>query len=181
MTGLGNRAAAMRAAFDLGFAQPRQTVERDGERLLALAVGGDPYALRMDEIASVAVDRRVTPLPGPVPELSGIVGLRGAILPVYDLARLLGYPAPGRARWLAVLSAAPVAVAFAAFEAYVVRPGGSIAFEPAGDGSRHVRVVARAADFVRPVISLVSVLDAIRQRAGAAGIEPRDEPRVEER
>jgi hypothetical protein len=173
MSGIGERAAAMRAAFDLGFAQPRQLAQPESDRLLVLAVGGDPYALRMEEIASVAVDRRITPLPSPAPELAGLVGLRGAILPVYDLARLLGYPSAGRARWLAVLAAAPVAVAFAGFEGYVVRPGGSIAFEPAPDANRHVRVVARAADFVRPVISLASVAETIRSRAASGGLEER--------
>jgi purine-binding chemotaxis protein CheW len=164
MMPVDDRAAAMRAEFDRGFAEPRQVERLDSDHLLALSVGGDPYALRMEEIASVAVDRRIVPLPGPLPEFAGIAGLRGAIVPVYDLARLLGYPGDGRARWLAVLSAAPVAVAFAAFDGYIVRPGGSITFEAAGGDSRHVRVVARAADFVRPVISLASVVEAIRQR-----------------
>ena len=163
------RAAAMRAEFDRGFAEPRRIERLDSDRLLALSVGGDPYALRMEEIASVAVDRRIVPLPGPLAEFAGIAGLRGAIVPVYDLARLLGYPGDGPARWLAVLSAAPVAVAFAAFDGYIVRPGGSMAFEPAGGDSRHVRVVARAADFVRPVISLASVVEAIRRRLPDAG------------
>jgi purine-binding chemotaxis protein CheW len=164
MTPVDDRAAAMRAEFDRGFAQARRTERLDSERLLALTVGGDPYALRMEEITSVAVDRRITPLPGPLPELAGIIGLRGTILPVYDLPRLLGYPSAGPGRWLAVLSAAPVAVAFATFEGYIVRPGGSITFELADGDSRHVRVVARAADFVRPVISLASVVEAIRRR-----------------
>lgn len=177
MIPIEDRAAAMRDAFDRGFAQPRAIDRLDSERLLALAVGGDPYVLRMEEIASLSVDRRITPLPSPVPAFSGIVGLRGAILPVYDLARLLGYPAAGQTRWLAVLSAAPVVVAFAAFDGYIVRAGGSIAFEAAGRESRHVRVVARAPDFVRPVISLVSVLDAIRRRPDAGGDEGRDEER----
>ena len=178
MISAADRAAEMREAFDRGFALPRAINRPDDDRLLALAVGGDPYALRMDEIATLAVDRRITPLPSPVAELAGIVGLHGAILPVYDLARLLGYPAPGQARWLAVLSAAPVAVAFAAFDGYVVRPGGSVAFEPADGEGRHVRVVARAPDFVRPVISLVSVLDAIRRQRPDTGL---DEGRDEER
>jgi hypothetical protein len=164
MMPVDDRAAAMRAEFDRGFAQPRRVERPDTDRLLALRVGGDPYALRMEEIASVAVDRRIVPLPGPLPEFAGIAGLRGAIVPVYDLARLLGYPGDGRARWLAVLSAAPVAVAFAAFDGYIVRAGGSITFEAAGGDSRHLRLVARAADFVRPVISLASVVEAIRQR-----------------
>jgi hypothetical protein len=178
MTPIEDRAAAMRAVFDRGFAQPRAVDRLDSERLLALGVGGDPYALRMEEIASLAVDRRITPLPSPVPEFAGIVGLRGAILPVYDLARLLGYPAAAQARWLAVLSAAPVAVAFAAFDGYIVPAGGSITFEAADSESRHVRVVARAPEFVRPVISLVSVLDAIRRRRPEAdGDDGRDEER----
>jgi hypothetical protein len=178
MIPIEDRAAAMREAFDRGFAQPRAVDRPDSDRLLALAVGGDPYALRMEEIATLAVDRRITPLPSPVPELAGIVGLRGVILPVYDLARLLGYPAAAQARWLAVLSAAPIAVAFAGFDGYVVRTGGSIAFEAAASESRHVRVIARAPDFVRPVISLGSVLDAIRRRRPDAGGDGgRDEER----
>jgi purine-binding chemotaxis protein CheW len=164
MIPIEDRAAALRQAFDGGFAEARATDTRGADHLLTLSVGGDPYALRIDEIASLAVDRRIRPLPSPIPELAGIVGLRGAILPVYDLARLLGYPAAGGARWLAVMAAAPIAVAFAAFDGYVVRPGGSIAYEAADGDSRHVRSVARAADFVRPVISLESVLEAIRRR-----------------
>jgi purine-binding chemotaxis protein CheW len=168
------RATALRDAFDRGFAEPRPTEGPASHRLLALSVGGDPYALGMEEIASLAVDRRIRPLPSPLPELAGIVGVRGAILPVYDLARLLGYPAAADTRWLAVLAAAPVAVAFAAFDGYIVRSGGSIAFEAADGDSRHVRMVARAADFVRPVISLESVLESIRRRLpGADGNEQR--------
>jgi hypothetical protein len=170
-----DRAAALREAFDRGFAEPRATETRGADHLLTLSIGGDPYALRMDEIASLAVDRRIRPLPGPIPELAGIAGLRGAILPVYDLARLLGYPVGGGLRWLAVLSAAPVAMAFAAFEGYIVRPGGSIAFEAADGESRHVQTVARAADFVRPVISLGSVLEAIRRRL--PGVDEHEERR----
>jgi len=44
----------------------------------------------MAEVSGLFADKKVTRLPSPVSELSGIAGLRGAVLPVYDLAMLLG-------------------------------------------------------------------------------------------
>ena len=42
-------------------------------------------------------------VPGPEAALLGIAGLRGALLPIYGLAVLLGYPAPTEAPRLVVI------------------------------------------------------------------------------
>jgi purine-binding chemotaxis protein CheW len=175
MTDLDARAAALREAFDAGFARASVVETRANHNLLALTVGGDAYAIDMREVASLDADRRITPLPTTVPELAGLAGLRGAIVPVYDLAQLLGYPRPGAARWLVVAAAAPVALAFERFDGFVRRPAADLTFE-ATDGrrGRHVRAIARATDWARPMVAVGSVLETIRQRVpGAANDKER--------
>jgi purine-binding chemotaxis protein CheW len=162
---LDARAAALREAFDRTFAAPPAAVGRTVTDLLAVQVGGDPYLIRMAEVGGLAVDRVVTPLPGAPPALAGLAGVRGGILPVYDLAALLGYPRAVSPRWIAVLADAPIAVAVDGFDGYLRRAEGEIAFDaPPPTASRHVAAIARAADFVRPVVSLASMLAAIASR-----------------
>ena len=165
MSGLDGRAAALRQAFDAGFARAPVAHTRAAYDLLALTIGGDAYAIDMREVASLAVDRPITPLPTAVPELSGLAGLRGRMVPVYDLALLLGYPRPAATRWLAIAAGAPLALAFERFDGYVRCPAGEMTFE-AADGlrGRHVRTIARAADWARPMVALRAVLETIRQR-----------------
>jgi purine-binding chemotaxis protein CheW len=156
------RADDLRDAFDRTFVAPPPAVGGTVVDLIAVHVGGDPYVIRMGDVGGLAVDRVVTPLPGAPPALAGLAGVRGGIQPVYDLAALLGYPRAAAPRWLAVLAAAPIAVAFDGFDGYLRRRDGDVAFDaPPPTAARHVTAIARAADFVRPVISLASVLVAI--------------------
>ena len=175
MTGLDGRAAVLRQAFAHGFARAPVVDTRAAHDLLALTVGGDAYVIAMREIASLAIDRPITPLPPVVPELTGLAGLRGVIVPVYDLALLLGYARPASARWLAVVAGAPLALAFERFDGYLRRPAADLTFE-AADGlrGRHVRAIARTAEWARPVVMVSAVLETIRQRVpDAAGDKER--------
>ena len=85
-----DRVTELRDAFDRSFAQAPSTEAAAVENLLAIRVGAHPYALRMAEVSGLFADKKVTRLPSPVPEFSGIAGFRGVVLPVYDLAMLLG-------------------------------------------------------------------------------------------
>jgi hypothetical protein len=89
-------AAALRREFDQSFAQPPATELARVENFLAVRIGGDAYAMRVAEIAGLYADKRIVPLPSPLPSLLGTVGFRGQIAPVYDLAMLFGYPARPR-------------------------------------------------------------------------------------
>lgn len=51
--------------------------------------GGERYAIALDQLAEVVPFRGCTPVPGARPELLGVIGLRGEIRPVIDLARIL--------------------------------------------------------------------------------------------
>ncbi len=124
------RAAALRREFDDAFARPALLDERDSVELLAVRVCADAHAIRLSEIAGLFADRRITPVPGPLPELLGMAGLRGAIVPVYDLRLLLGHTPATPPRWLVLAASGQVGLAFDQLEGHVVVPRESIVAEP---------------------------------------------------
>src|SRR5207237_842497 len=115
-----DRGAELRRAFDRSFAEAPRSDVTSLEDLLEITVGVTPYALRITEVAGLFVDRKITPLPTTVPELLGITGFRGSILPVYDLAGMLAYPVATatKPRWLAIAAALPVGLAFEGFDSH---------------------------------------------------------------
>jgi len=92
--GVIERSTELRRAFDRSFSEAPVTRATELDDLLDIRVGLDPYAIHLDQVTGVFADKPVTPLPGSFPELLGIAGFRGAIVPVYDLRTLLGYPNP---------------------------------------------------------------------------------------
>jgi purine-binding chemotaxis protein CheW len=173
---LARRVEELRRAFDQTFAEPAFGDAVPRVDVLAVEVGGDPYALRLAECAGLYADRPITPVPGPVPELLGLAGFRGALVPIYDLRALLGYPPGGVPRWIVALAgASSVGLAFDRFETFVRAPTEvfSASEEP---GRRFVTQVARVAGATRPVLHLPSILDAIKALArGATPSPPKEE------
>ena len=91
-TGIAERAAELRHAFDHSFAEPAGLGRGFREALLAVRVDTQPFAIRLSEISGLFADKKITPVPGSEATLRGIAGFRGAIVPVYDLQILLGQP-----------------------------------------------------------------------------------------
>jgi chemotaxis signal transduction protein len=173
---LDTRAAALRQAFDQTFAAP-PTRGTEAERLafLAIGVGGDHYALRLAEVAELFADKRVVPLPSQSPDLLGIASFRGALVAVYDLRLLLGYPAAAPPRWL-VLAAqdAAVGLAFDQLDGYIDAALDALAPMVGTERARpHLAETLRDADLIRPVIRAASILDMIGRRAQAARVNER--------
>jgi chemotaxis signal transduction protein len=161
------RSTELRRAFDRSFAEAPATRATELDDLLDIRVALDAYAIRLDQVTGVFADKPVTPLPGSFPELLGIAGFRGAIVPVYDLRTLLGYPRGGSQRWL-ILTAGEtrIALAFDLFEGHTRVARTAIAKESGGETQRHhVREVVRTATQVRPIVHLPSILEVIRKRA----------------
>ena len=166
-----DRVTELRETFDRSFAQAPSTKAAAVENLLAIKLGADPYVLRMNEVSGLFADKKVTRLPSSVSELSGIAGFRGTVLPVYDLAMLLGYPRVVTPRWLVVTAVTPVAFAFDGFDGYLnVREASIVPEARTEQRERHVREVVQTIDLVRPLISLGSVLEWIRSRASHDGL-----------
>ena len=159
---LSPRAAALRAAFDRSFAEPPRLDLTPMEDLLAVRIGDDVFAIRLSEIAGLYAGKKITRVPGGDPALLGIAGFRGAIQPVYGLTILLGRQAEAVPRWLAIAAAAPVALAFDGFDGHVRVASETIRPRDAGAKDQpYARHFAPVRDFIRPILHLPSILDAI--------------------
>lgn len=179
---LHETAHALRQEFDRSFAQAphAETAQREG--LLAIRLGGDPYAVRLTEVRGLYVDRSIVPLPTPVPQLLGVTGFRGQIAPVYDLASLCGYARAPGTRWLILLkSQEPLALAFASFEMHLSIRSEQIVStlddRPASyaksDTAFHT---AHCDDAIRPIIDLPTLIRNIRRQADSFIQKKGDQP-----
>src|SRR5689334_19598094 len=100
---LADKLAELRRAFDESFAAPAAHEDIALEDMLALEVGGGRFAVRVSELAGVHACRKMVALPGAIPGLCGVVGIRGKLVAAYRLADLIGAgvePQGGRLRWL---------------------------------------------------------------------------------
>ena len=115
----------LRRAFDESAAPPVATpAPQTGvalEEWLGLRLGGDRFAARLTDIDGLEAEQRVLPLPAAKPELLGLTTVRGRLIPVFDLAALLGRrDVLGDHHWLLLAGAErPVALAFTALETYL--------------------------------------------------------------
>jgi chemotaxis signal transduction protein len=165
---LTDRLADLRRRFDEAFTLPPPGAAPPVEDLLAVRVAATPYALRLAEIAGVFVDQVVAPLPGPVPELIGVAAFRGALVPVYDAAVLLGHASPAARRWLALTRHTPtVALAFDAADGHHRVSARDIAAPAAPSGPHrpgYVNGLVRLVAEVRPILDLDAMSAAIAAR-----------------
>ena len=160
---LADRADELRRAFDHSFAAPVQIDTTPTEDFLAIRVGPEACALRLPEIVGLFADKKITRLPGRAPALLGIAGFRGAVMPVYDLSVLLGYPAAKTPRWLVIASGAPVAFAFEGFDGHLRLSRDAVVRQEAEERARkYVNEVVRTQDVVRPIVDLPAILGAIK-------------------
>jgi chemotaxis signal transduction protein len=157
---LDEHAASLKAAFDDTFARSAQALETTTEDLLAIRAGGDPYALRVRELTALLVSRKVVPVPSRRPELLGVAGVRGALVPVYCLSSLLGYPNGAATRWLAVCGhSQPVGLAFDELESFLRLPRPSLHAVDSGDATRpHLAEAFRVGPATRRLIDTRSIL-----------------------
>jgi purine-binding chemotaxis protein CheW len=163
-------AARMRGAFDEAFASAVAETPADGDAFLLVRVGGDPFALRVLEIAEVTHVARVVPLPSADPAFAGLTSLRGVMVPVFELAVLLGYP-PGAVpgAWLARCRhpEGMVAFAFDAAEGFV-RGIAEAAAASTPRGAPELRREVVAVDgTVRPVVHVAALLADVDGRVNS--------------
>jgi purine-binding chemotaxis protein CheW len=165
-TPITDLAATLRKAFDTSFADVPRPEAGQRENLLAIRVGGNPFALRLEELAGLSTGWKIAALPTPVSGLLGIAGFRGALVPVYDLRNLFGYPAQEAPHWLALVGEeALTALAFDGFDGYlrvlpetVTRHGGE-------HSAALLKGLVQVGDMARPIVHLPSVIDTLKQRA----------------
>ncbi|MDB4955007.1 MAG: putative chemotaxis signal transduction protein CheW [Myxococcales bacterium] len=116
------------AVFDRAFADAPAPPAVPHVDVLRVRLAGELYAIVLAEIAGLYADLHVVPMPSPAPELLGIVSVRNAIVPVYDLRAVLGVGIGLPSRWLVIGRSTPaVAFAFDDFEGHARCPSSAIA------------------------------------------------------
>jgi purine-binding chemotaxis protein CheW len=169
-----DKVAELRRAFDESFASMPPERVAVWEDLLDIRIGGDAYAIRVRDISGFVASGKIVPVPSRVPELLGMAGVKGSLVPVFSLAALLGYGRPDEApRWLALAGKTEtVAFGFGEFEEYL-RVLASEVFLPekSDPGRNFIESGIRAGGAARSIINIGSMTDAIKARAGHVGRE----------
>jgi two-component system, chemotaxis family, chemotaxis protein CheV len=123
-------------------------------------VAAEAYAVAVEHVLEVVDIGDVTAVPGSRPELLGVCDLRGQILPVVDLALLLGITSTAPPRRLLVAEAHGRQAAFAVDEVNGVGDLG----EPAEEAESGLLAGAALADGdLVGVIDMPRVFDALDQ------------------
>ena len=165
-TGLSISAEQLREAFDQSFTRAVVTDATRWLDFLQIRLDDRVHVLALDEVACLQPLSWVTPIPGPLPALMGVIGHKGDIVPVYDLRIVLGYAATSAPRWMVVSRQPNLALAFDAFDKHVRYPDGAVA-RPAGGESAgdHIQMHLQVEGQNWPIVSLASVGSSIQYAA----------------
>jgi chemotaxis signal transduction protein len=168
---LNYQAQDLKDTFDRSFAEPHREAKPEVERFLSIRIGDDPYAVRLNEIAGIVSNRKIIPLPTPLSHLLGLAGNRGVVLPIYDLAALIGYDANAfvQSKWIVICRGDnPIGLTRLELEGYLELPRSEIRSPEQGSTKK---ITGRSA-FVRQtippargVIEIAAVLEAITNEA----------------
>ena len=170
-SGTAGRAADLRRAFDQSFAESPLEAAADPLNLLALRAGGEPYAVRLDEISGLVPSRTTVDLPSAIPGFLGVARLRHELVPVYRLRSLLGSATSGEApRWLIIARVVPpVAFAFEQFEGHRRVPPSALLPSGSDALTNHARATVRLDDGLRAVLSIGALIETIEHHLRLAG------------
>jgi purine-binding chemotaxis protein CheW len=160
---------ALRKAFDESFAIRPGERNQNVEGLLVLRVSGVSYAVKLREIKGLFRKKKISPVPGPVPELLGFAGIKGILVPVYSLAALLGRGQENcDSKWFVLCQsseAAFFALAVEEFEGYVDVAYSNITSDAVPSAKpRTFHQVARINDTSRVIVDIPTVLSLIQAR-----------------
>jgi purine-binding chemotaxis protein CheW len=129
-----------------------------------VGVAGESYALPVDTVLEVADYDGVAPVPGAAAAVLGIRNLRGSVLPVVDLATVLGLPRDAVPARLVVAEQGGRTAGLAVGSVTGVEPLGD-ATEPVE--SPHLSGAALVDGTLVGIVDLGSVLDAAQEVAEA--------------
>ncbi len=156
-------AEELRRTFDASFAAPPPVagVHHD---LLAVRVAGESLAVRRAETRGLLAGKRVVRLANDAHGMLGLVGIRGGVLPVYDLAFFLRLPRSESRRWIVLTGSPSIALAFDEFERQLRVPDASMAQSSDADRRELVGAVATFEGVARPVLDLAFLHAEIGRR-----------------
>jgi len=156
------RARELGREFDRSFSLPPSIDTTAKIELLAIRVGANPFALRLSDVAGIYADKKITRVAGAAPAMLGIAGFRGAIAPIYDLARLMGQPQSQAPRWLVVARTEPIGIAFDGFDGQLRLVADAIKSQQSADARGYTKELAHTDSGLRQIVDLQFVIEAIK-------------------
>ncbi len=161
------RLVELRHAFDRTFQLPYQLATKSVEPMIAFRTAGVALAVRVQHITRVIKRGVILPVPSIVPELLGVAAVRGLLVPVFNLAALLGLPPSGEPQWfLLVNRETPVAFAFDGLEGRVEVEQAHLYVDETSSQCKHIHQLAEVGSTVRAVIDIRGLMEEIGQCAG---------------
>lgn len=150
----------MRQAFDAGFARPfeLELEQKQGAPALVIGLGASKWLVRLRDIMGVARARPPLPVPGGSSALLGLTGVRGALVPVYSMAVLLGLAEGPKvdAIWLALVAhGGTLGLAFDALVRHASLAEDQVHFASSGSA------VCQLGDEQLPIIDVMAVVASI--------------------
>jgi chemotaxis signal transduction protein len=165
-----NNADQLRQDFDRTFAMPPALASQEVEDLIMIRVAGDPYAIRLLDITEIVNERKVVSVHAVTPDLLGLAGIHGGMVPVFSLSSILGYGTdPISPRWMILCGTEePISLAFSDFEGYLRLPASALHVDENVSATRehvkYVNQVASTPEGVRAVINIAQIMATIRNR-----------------
>jgi chemotaxis signal transduction protein len=165
----------LRDDFDASFRAPLHDSAAIRHRdLLAIRVADAAYALQLTEVTGLHGAAKITRVPSAVPEFLGLLGVRGLLVPVYDLALLLGYHEPQALRWVAQVRAEhPVGLAFPVLDGHFRVPVSAPSASAEASGG-HVREAVRLGPALHSIVDVSAVLSGLSRGTTANATKERD-------
>lgn len=160
----------MRRLFDESFAIVPHEQVAELQPMLAITLDAGRYAIPIREISGLAaLTEKIVPVPSRVPELLGLTGVRGIVVPVFDLAKLLGLKSQReQVRWLVFCGErqSPIALAFETMERMFELPSTEKIVPQDGHG-RYISASLREGVTLRGLISISALLERIKTRGAS--------------
>jgi purine-binding chemotaxis protein CheW len=158
-------AAQLRQAFDSAFAEAAQPRDEDVERVAAIGCGDALLAIAVRDVSGVHRLPPLVRLPGAHAAVAGLGIVEGALVPVFDLAAILGWaPDLAACRWLALCHARRIGLAFARFDGVA-----SVRLPEAAPAARRQPLASRflVDGIERTLIDIAPIVELIAQATGS--------------
>ena len=114
-------------------------------RYVVFSMGKEKYGLRVEVTKEITLPKKITPLPESEPYMKGIMNLRGAIIPVFDLAEKLelGLDSSEERNKIIVIEIGDKTVGFAVDEVFEVVIFEKVEPSPISDNRSIITGIAR--------------------------------------
>jgi chemotaxis signal transduction protein len=153
------QADELREEFDASFAREEEGAESTVD-LLLVGVGSWTVAVETSALAATEPRTTIVSVPDAPPGMLGLCGVRGAIVAVYDLARVLGAGAAAESRGVILLpkSRASLGLFVSSIAGHLKLPTSRLLAATASAGEAFVSRYAETEAGPRPVCDLDAVV-----------------------